>query len=422
MKQIKRAFTLVELIVVITILSVLSTVAFISFQWYTNDAKDATKVSDLMNIGRSIWNSITAWKKFRLDTLQDITYASHPNNTVVKVWELTDWVIPGLSNAPVDPFTSKPYIVWLYANSDNTAIFWQIWGILENRYGKVNMLGGNTKFPANVPVQRVVWNYNNLDVRGISGLIPRWAIEDFEWFKNTSFYSLWNPMYWANVYNFKFNNYIFAMDRNPVQQILWYTDEKTLVYESFENIEVYNIWENWNPKNYPRCDSPSASMQIGFENDSTRVDNIKTLNCSIDRSQGANSNSSLHLNWIRDGAWDGQYSHVLLDNQKKYKMSLDVKWTMAEDLQLWFRCYWIQESPIKTVTLWALTLDITVNPNNFSRISAYVNQPDPYWSNLSMDISSDTLYKNHSCIFFRTWDPKAGEELYFDNYIITEID
>jgi len=46
----KRAFTLVELIVTITILAILWTIGFISLQWYSQDARDATRLSDIWNI------------------------------------------------------------------------------------------------------------------------------------------------------------------------------------------------------------------------------------------------------------------------------------------------------------------------------------------------------------------------------------
>ncbi len=422
MKQIKTAFTLVELIVVITILSVLSTVAFISFQWYTNDARDATKISDLINIWRNIWNASTAGKQFRINNLQDITYKVHPWTVNVKIWELTQWVVPGLWETPLDPFTWKPYIVWLYTNSDNTANFGQIWGILENRYGEVNMLGSEAKIPANVPVQRVVWNYRANDIYGISGLIPRWAIEDFEWFKNTWFYQSWTLIYGITIWSNP-NNYIFAMDRNPVQQIVWYTDEKTLIYESFENIAVKNSGEPGNPDKYPRCISQSASVKLGFENDSTRVDYLQTLDCSIDRNQGVSSSSSLYLNWLRQGAWDGQYSYITLDNQKKYEMIYDVKGTMDTDLVLNFYCKAINQNG-GTVNSAGKNLSITLDPNNFTRIHAYVNESDSYGNDLSLDISwyVDPSIVSYTCIFYRTWDPKAGEELYFDNYIVREID
>ena len=54
MKNTKRAFTLVELVVVITILAILGTIAFISLQWYSSDARNSKRTSDLKNIEKAM--------------------------------------------------------------------------------------------------------------------------------------------------------------------------------------------------------------------------------------------------------------------------------------------------------------------------------------------------------------------------------
>lgn len=50
MKKNKNAFTLVELIVVIIILAILWTIAFISLQWYSMEARDSKRVSDVRSL------------------------------------------------------------------------------------------------------------------------------------------------------------------------------------------------------------------------------------------------------------------------------------------------------------------------------------------------------------------------------------
>ncbi len=444
MKQLKTAFTLVELIVVITILSVLSTVAFVSFQWYTNDARDATKISDLVNIWRNIWNAATAGKQFRTNNLQDITYKIHPWTVNVKIWELTQWVVPGLWETPLDPFTWKPYIVWLYANSDNTANFWQIWGILENRYGEVNLLASDEKFPANVPVQRVVWNYKLNDIYGISGLIPRWAIEDFEWFKNTWFYASGEIMYGSSPLRWYPNSYIFAMDRTPVAQINWYTDEKTLLYESFENVWLHNStrkrtltrrvtsssypsWEriyNNETISIPTCISKNISLMLSYEFNAEYYDQVRTLNCNIS-DQWVNSKSALKISWLRDSVWwDGQYNYITIDPTKKYQMSLDLKWRItwySGNMPLYFRCETRDVEGTRSI-LQSMAFQFPLDENNYQRVSGYINAPDPSGNNLSINIDQSNVGESTSCIFYRSNLAQAWDELYFDNYIVKEID
>lgn len=57
----KNAFTLVELIVVITILAILGTIAFISLIWFTREARNVARSTDLNLISKQISLEITKW-------------------------------------------------------------------------------------------------------------------------------------------------------------------------------------------------------------------------------------------------------------------------------------------------------------------------------------------------------------------------
>lgn len=59
MRNTKKAFTLVELIVVITILAILGTIAFISLQGYSGEAKNSKVTADLRNIASAIETAST---------------------------------------------------------------------------------------------------------------------------------------------------------------------------------------------------------------------------------------------------------------------------------------------------------------------------------------------------------------------------
>jgi prepilin-type N-terminal cleavage/methylation domain-containing protein len=81
MKQIsnKQAFTLVELIVVITILAILWTIAFISLQWYSSQARDSKRLSDVQNIKKSLeLFSLNTWN---LSSINFYTFI--PNKSLI---------------------------------------------------------------------------------------------------------------------------------------------------------------------------------------------------------------------------------------------------------------------------------------------------------------------------------------------------
>jgi len=59
MKNTKKAFTLVELIVVITILAILGTIAFISLQGYSADARNSKRTSDINSLATKMNIQIT---------------------------------------------------------------------------------------------------------------------------------------------------------------------------------------------------------------------------------------------------------------------------------------------------------------------------------------------------------------------------
>ena len=54
MRNTRKAFTLVELIVVITILAILGTIAFISLQGYSADARNSKRSSDLGELVKTV--------------------------------------------------------------------------------------------------------------------------------------------------------------------------------------------------------------------------------------------------------------------------------------------------------------------------------------------------------------------------------
>lgn len=111
-----KAFTLVELIIVITILAILSTVAYISFQWYTKDARDWIRMSDI----KQIYNWLSIYKTQTEKTLLPDNYINIQSwtTTISYQWYAWAWVLRALRISWwKDPWTKDYYI---YTTDVNT--------------------------------------------------------------------------------------------------------------------------------------------------------------------------------------------------------------------------------------------------------------------------------------------------------------
>jgi len=127
MLKIKRAFTLVELIVVITILAILWTIAFISLQWYSRDARDSVRTTDLASISKQLeLMIIKAWTVYIPENKVDIT----ASGTIISYqWEMWQDTLNKLwvNNWWLDPVDQSPYI---YTTTKNLKQY-ELMGFLE---------------------------------------------------------------------------------------------------------------------------------------------------------------------------------------------------------------------------------------------------------------------------------------------------
>ncbi len=105
------AFTLVELIVVITILAILWTIAFISLQWYSAQARDSKRVSDIQNIKKSLeLFSLNTGKYPEPDDYFTVSYEIQDLRYQWTVWEqVTINLSRNLNEKPMDPSTEIEY-------------------------------------------------------------------------------------------------------------------------------------------------------------------------------------------------------------------------------------------------------------------------------------------------------------------------
>ena len=214
LKKIK-AFTLVELIVVITILAILWTIAFISLQWYSKNARDSSRISDIWSLKTSLeLFAVTTWNYPEPSGWISITYSWSQVWTQWTVWDSVITNLKQLSKIPTDPLTSTEYT---YSRL-NTKKEYQIGSILEWDFISWNISFQET-FAADdkIATAYVTWNYNWLMAK-----VSSWVTT----------YILGVP----TIIN-------WDMDLLDIQQIL---DSKTLVYNWFQNLPSSYKWSGFN--------------------------------------------------------------------------------------------------------------------------------------------------------------------------------
>lgn len=135
-KTKNKAFTLVELIVVITILAILGTIAFISLQWYSTDARDSTRISDLSSMKTSLEVfHLDAWKYPVPTNWVDITYSWWVVWTQWSFWESVFSNVNKLDKIPTDPLTNKEYTYSITSNKNEFELAWLVeWDNISNNF------------------------------------------------------------------------------------------------------------------------------------------------------------------------------------------------------------------------------------------------------------------------------------------------
>ncbi len=234
-----RWFTLVELIVVILILAILGTIAFISLQWYSANARDSARVSDLSSMKTSLeLFQLEAWKYPIATNGVDITYSW---SNVWNQWSFWDSVFKNLSKLdkiPFDPSSGKEYTYSTTQNRDQYELWWVVESdiLVLNEYWKVNawvedataIVTGNYNW---LMTKTTTWTTCNVisiptiisnDVETSRDLLEIVNNERlvFNWFKNlpATFRSSKFTVNWW--FNFKPNNLVAYSDTGSCQDLL----------------------------------------------------------------------------------------------------------------------------------------------------------------------------------------------------------
>ncbi len=231
----KKAFTLVELIVVITILAILWTIWFISLQWYSSEARDSKRITDLWQI-----------------------------RTGIQVYQAKEWVVP-------EPDETKT-IIWSWTT--NLVIQWYAWtwtlrnikvnddakDPLEENYYTYTTNWSKTKFQLLTLLENNNTAYNNVIPTTYANYETResYSIWDQLWTlleptTNIPLQELWNDI----DLSVDTTEYSAVFNKNDIQILAWETlyneivarsneagviDEKSTVIKS-ESLQIWS--KNW---------------------------------------------------------------------------------------------------------------------------------------------------------------------------------
>jgi len=185
-KNIKQAFTLVELIVVITILAILWTIAFISLQWYASSARNSTRISDMWIIKKTLeLYNLKEWKYPNTTNGKTVTYTWQIVWTQWIFWTKTIKETWKISKIPTDPLTGIEYTYSLLNTKQEYQIAWIFeWEVALNNTVQTNAV---TK----TATAKVTWTYNWLVTKVstwstvyVLALPSIISIEDWIWLSN----------------------------------------------------------------------------------------------------------------------------------------------------------------------------------------------------------------------------------------------
>lgn len=124
----KKAFTLIEIIIVITLLSILWTISFVSVNSYLLDTRNSKRKIDILSLE-------SALKLFD----KEQNFLPDPSDLKIDNWIIKQWVLwknsplNTLREIPIDPTTKKPYFYSITNKNEenNYKSEFQIWTTLE---------------------------------------------------------------------------------------------------------------------------------------------------------------------------------------------------------------------------------------------------------------------------------------------------
>lgn len=396
------AFSLVELIVVITILLILWTIAFISLQWFSKEARDAKRISDIRSLYDKIMIENAKWQDLSeliintTQTTYQILWASW--KTINTFWEINFAKLNENQKSFQDPSNWINYPI-AFAEWHN----WTEW-YLFIQLATINEKEQTTK---------IIWNYYTKETWDAKSLFLDWETHFVEWWEKIYDEKIWfddcgdwyfwrnskciaNPNanhVFTNPSKFKFSKEAYPWCDTPNIQILD-TDWKTILFE----LAACNVW------------AKIAGTHENCINSSTWILTLTTsdwIDCSTDKLW-------LHFQWsnnnwftIEDEPWiwpSLTWIHVKGDTWESkawsepclagYHMPSNLEWQEIYDLWEWenmpSKWYKLRSDLFLPLAGYRYFIDGTLGNQSWT---AY------YWaSSSSVDIINDAYN-----LFFGAW-------------------
>lgn len=223
----KKAFTLVELIVVITILAILWTIAFLSFQGYSKNSRDSVRLNDIWKIDLSLELFITVGSNYPEPSNSfDVMYYDWLAWTQWSIWDSLITNLKSLDVKPLDPLYNNEYTYSVTKKRNE----YQIWYLVESN--DFWSFSSNEVYADSWKKSKLSWNYNWrflwVDTSTWSYLLAvpsiisslKWETDLLDILSNEAFVYYWQENV-ASSYTNTSLTFSWWFDYNPVDFVLY---------------------------------------------------------------------------------------------------------------------------------------------------------------------------------------------------------